>query len=228
MIKTTRLRLSAYALCVLAVVPVRAAAQEASTGDGDDFWAVGITVNALRMISPRSGPGRGGVYWYLLYTLKNETGADRDLYVNVTATTDGKKRYADLFLPAVERAAETKEAREFWGKTDQFRILTERDPTDPKYNYFTLKANEEKRCIAVFNRFDPNANQITIHIAGLSGGIQERTRADGIRVLIQRLRELSFERPGDEFAVTLDSFRLKDERWIKREVPLVPAPGSGI
>lgn len=226
MIRTIRLRLYVYALLAFAVVPVRTFAQEAPAGD--DFWAVDLKVNALRMISPKSGIGRGGVYWYLVYTLKNATGEDRDLYVNVTATTDGKKHYADLFLPSVEKAAETKEGHNLWGKTDQFKILAERDPRDPKYNYFTLKANEEKRCIAVFNRFDPTADRITIHVAGLTGGIRETTGEDGAKVLIQRLRELSFERPGDEFAITLDSFRLKEERWIKREVRLAPADGSGI
>lgn len=226
-IKRPRLiALIACALFVFAVIPVDAAPQESAGAEGG-FWVIDVKVQSLRMISPKSGAGAGGVYWYMIYTITNRTGEDRDLYISVTATSDGKKRYADLFLPAVERAAERKEGRDYWGKTDQYKILAKRDPKDPKYNYFTLKANEEKRCIAVFNRFEPTANHIKIHIAGLAGGIEQKTRDDGTTVLIQRLREFSFERPGDEFAVSLDSFRLTDQRWIKREVSLASAATSG-
>ena len=80
------------------------------------------------MISPKAGAGAGSVYWYMIYELNNKTGQDRDVYINVTARTDGKTKYCDLFLPAVERAAEVKERREFWGKTDQFKVLAKRDP----------------------------------------------------------------------------------------------------
>ncbi len=223
-----RLRARLCVLLVLAAVPAvaRDVARDGDAASGG-FWAIDIKVEALRLISPKTGAGAGGVYWYLLYDLENKTGEDRDLYINVTATTEGEKRYAELFLPAVEQAAEVKEKRAFWGKLDQYEILARRDPKDPKYNYFTLKAGEQKRCIAVFNRFDPTADGIKIHVAGLAGGIQEKARDDGARVLVERLRELSFERFGDEFAVSLDSLRLKDERWVKREVSLASAEGSG-
>ena len=215
-------------LLVFAVMPVDSVLAQDDPTTGERYWVVDFKAHSLRMIAPKRGAGAGGVYWYLLYTLKNTTGIDRELYVNVTATTDGKKKYADLFLPAVERAAETKEGRRFWGKTDQYAILAKRDPKDPKYNYFTLKTGEETRCIAVFNRIDPTANQISVRIAGLSGDVREQTREDGVKVLVERIRELSFERPGDEFAISQDSFRLKDRRWIKREVSLASADGSGI
>ena len=227
MIESLRSRLLACTLLVFAVISVELAAQESKTTGGGGFWMIDFEARALRMISPKTGAGTGGVYWYLLYTLKNTTGADRDLYINVTASTDGKKKYADLYLPSVEREAEKKEGTRFWGKTDQYAILVKRDPQDLKYHYFTLEAGKEKRCIAVFNRLDATANQIKIHIAGLSNEVREKTAEDGAKVLSERIRELSFERLGDEFAITQDSFRLKGQRWIKREVRLSPADKSG-
>ncbi len=227
MIEMMRLRSVVCALFVLAMIPAFAVAQD-SAAARNGFWSIDLKVRALRMISPKTGAGAGSLYWYMLYELNNNTGQDRDVYINVTATTDGKRKYADLYLPAVERAAEVKERREFWGKIDQFKVLATRDPKDPKYNYFTVKAGETKRCIAVFNRFDPTGDRIKIHVAGLAGAIEQKTRDDGARVLIERLRQLSFVRHGDEFAVGLDRFRLKDQRWIKREVNLASAERSGI
>ena len=36
-----------------------------------NYWVLKFHPEALRMITPRRGPGKGRVYWYLLYTLEN-------------------------------------------------------------------------------------------------------------------------------------------------------------
>ena len=180
------------------------------------------TIREIRDSASARGTGAGQVYWYLVYKLKNPYKVDREVYVNVTATIDGKKKYADIFLPSVERAAEKRERRELWGRTDQFRRLARQDPSDPKYGYTTLKAGEERDCIAIFDRIDPNVNRVIIEVAGLSNEIREKTDDAGGKVLIERIRQVSYQRHGDEFGVTRDSFEFKGTKWIEREVPAAP------
>ena len=199
------------------------AAQEVDADSGDDdLWALDFKFQKLRMITPRRGPGKGRTYWYMVYTLENKTGEDREFFISITATSNRNKTYSDLFLPSVERDIERKEGREghLWGKTDKYEILSQRDPEDDKYNYTTIRANEkdaEKRyCVAVFNKLDPNANKITIRVAGLSNDIEEVTSEVGSIEIRERVRELQFERIGDEYEITKDTFKLIGKRWIKK------------
>lgn len=208
----------------------RVAAQESedansvTTGSGDagNLWVVKVRDPALKLISPRTGFGAGSVYWYLIYTLHNQSENERELFVSVIARTNTKKTYSDLFLPGVERAAEKRERRPLWGKTDQLAKVGERDPKDPKAQYFTLKPGEKRYCIAVFNRIDPAATKVALQICGLSNDVRLTTREDGNKVLESRVKELSFERLGDEFEILEDSFRLKRNTWSKKEVVLAP------
>lgn len=195
-----------------------------ASGVASAYWVVDFDCQALRMIAPREGAGGGKVYWYMLYTLQNSAKVDRDLFIKITAQSENAKLYSDLYLPSVEKAIERHEGRPYWGKADEFDAISasKRKPSDPKYSYFTLKAGEKRDCVAVFNRLDPNANKITIQIAGLSNEVRPVTKEDGSRTLEQRVRELQYERPGDEFAMTMDSFKLVARNWIKRQLSARP------
>jgi hypothetical protein len=190
----------------------------AGTSAPGQYWVIDFELKALRLISPAEGGGQGRVYWYMIYTLANPAKEDRQVYLNVTATSENDKRYSDLFLPSVERAIEKKENMPLWGKTDEFDIISKRQPRDPKYHYVTLKAGEKRTCVAVFNRLDPNANKINILVSGLSNEVREVVKEDGARFLEERARELTFERPGDEHAMTLDSFKLVKKAWVRKQV----------
>jgi len=201
------------------------------TGTGSDgtstYWMVEFEPLHLRMIAPREGIGAGRVYWYMVYKLSNPGKEDRDILLSITAQSDGKKEYADLYLPSVEKAIEKKEREPLWGKTDEFEIVSKRDPKDPKYQYITLKAGETRKSVAVFNSIDPNASKIVFRIAGLSNEIKSIAKEDGGKELEERIRELRYERPGDEYGITADSFKLVGKEWVKKRVPLTaPKPAS--
>lgn len=191
-----------------------------------NFWLIDFEFKALRMISPQRGLGSEKVYWYMLYTLSNPSKESHELYVQISASSDHNKEYADLFLPAVEKAIERKENAPLWGKVDLFETSRKKKPSDPKYNYTVLKAGEKRSCVAVFNRLDPNANKITIHVAGLSNEIKEVAKEDGSRLLEERIRDIQFERPGDEHAITLDSFKLMGKEWVKKQTAAVRVSGA--
>lgn len=202
-----------------------AAAEVAPAGAGL-YWVIDFEPVALRMIAPHNGLGKGNVYWYMTYTLTNKSKEAREIYVEVSAESDNNHTYADLFLPNVERAIERKENLPLFGKVDLFEAAKKRKPSDPKYSYTTLKPGETRRCVAVFNRLDPNANHITINVAGLSNEVKQLTSEDGNLALEERIRKLYYERPGDEHAITLDSFRLTGKEWAKKQVGAAQGAGA--
>ena len=187
-------------------------------GTTENFWVLDFKPIAVRTFTSRKGGSKGRIYWYLIYELRNPGDEDREIYIDLRAASERGKRYGDVFLPTVEREIEKKIGKNLWGRTDEFAVLADRDPNDPKYRYLPLKAGETRRSIAVFNEFDPNANHITIEIAGLSNEVASVKLEDGTDALGQRIRKLSYYRNGDEFAVTRDSFELKRQEWIRRVI----------
>jgi len=191
------------------------------------YWVIDFEPKHLRMISPKSGMGAGRVYMYLLYTLTNGTKEDREIFVDITASSENGKQFSDIFLPSVEKEVERKEgSSDLWGKSDLVILQAKKKPDDPKYNYVTLKAGERRSCVAIFNRLHPNAQKLKIQVAGLSNEIRGVTKEDGSRELEERIRELSFERTGDEYAITLDTFTLTGKEWTKKKVPISAAPAA--
>ena len=191
------------------------------------YWVIDFEPKHLRMISPKSGMGAGRVYMYLLYTLTNPTKEDREIFVDITATSENGKQFSDIFLPTVEREIERKEGNsDLWGKSDLVALQAKKKSDDPKYNYVTLKAGERRSCVAIFNRLHPNAQKLKFQVAGLSNEIRGVTKDDGTRELEERIREISFERTGDEYAITLDNFTLTGKEWIKKKVPISAGPAA--
>lgn len=183
-----------------------------------NYWLVDLKVNGLKMISAR-GPGPGRVYWYLLYTLENKSDESRNALLSISAKSDRGARYVDMFLPSVELDIERKERRALWGKTDEFALQKDRSPENSDYLLMPLEAGAKRRSVAVFNRLNANANLVTIRVKGLSNEIRRVETDDGI-VLEEKVLELKFHRPGDEFAITQDSFRLLRQDWVVDRVKL--------
>ena len=183
---------------------------------GGGYWMLDFKLEALRTITPAKGPKKGRVYWYMLYTLENNTGKDREYFLSIHAGSENKKTYSDIFQPSVEVAIERKVGKRLWGQVDKFKILSKRHPEDEKYNYVTIKAGEKLSCVAVFNRLDPNANRFAIEVYGLSNDLEETKAEDGSVLVKERVRVLRFKRLGDEYEIDQDAFRPVDREWVKK------------
>lgn len=161
------------------------------------------------------------VYWYLVYTVSNAGTEDREAHLGISATVDGRQVYSDLYLPEIEKAVEKKEREPLWGKVDQMEVLAKRDPKDPRYHYFTFKAGEKRKCVAIFNAIDPNASKVTVRIAGLSNEVKRVAKdGGGPAELADRVLELRYERPGDEHGILADTFKPLGSEWVKRRTAL--------
>ena len=181
----------------------------------EDKWTLEMQPLKIRMVTPRIGLGKGKTYWYMVYSLENKTGADRNFYLSISGKSDRKKTYADLFLPSVEKAIERQEDRPLWGKADKFKVLKDKSAGERKFSYTRIKDGEKRLCVAVFNRFDPNAKNITIRVTGLSNDIEVISDLGGRTLLKERIRLLHLSRPGDEYEITNDSFKNLRMEWVK-------------
>jgi hypothetical protein len=201
-----------------------------------DFWILDFGFKKVGTVQPTEGVHRGDVYWYLLYRVENKTGQDREVYVSVSARSNKEKSYADVYLPDVEPLVEKKVGKPLWGKVDAFQDLKDRidkgdtgkgDAGEKKaLGYSRFRAGEQRDCVAIFNRLDPGATQIAITVDGLSNDFHIVDREGGKRDIQSRIYVIELERPGDEYAMNLDRFRVVKQGWSKKLTPLaVPKEG---
>ncbi len=187
-----------------------------------DIWVLNFQFQKVRMIQPSEGIHQGDVYWYMLYSIENKTEQDREAFISVTASSNKNKKYVNLCVPEVEAMVERKVGKPLWGKTDEFKVLKEREAEGKikaekaMFNYFPFKAGKTQECIAVFNKLDPGATDITITIDGLSNDLNLVEREDGSKQIESRIFVLKLKRPGDEYAMNLDQFQLVQKGWAKR------------
>ncbi|MCH2581978.1 MAG: hypothetical protein MK133_12380 [Planctomycetes bacterium] len=181
----------------------------------EDKWTLEMTPLKIRMVTPRIGVGKGRTFWYMVYSLENKSGADRNFFLSISAKSDRKRGYSDLFLPSVEKAIERQEDRPLWGKADKFKLLKDKSLGERKFSYTRIKAGEKRLCVAVFNKFDPKAKNITIRVTGLSNDIEVISDPGGRTLLRERIRLIHLSRPGDEYEITNDSFKNLRMEWRK-------------
>ena len=200
----------------LSVCPLVFTQEEGEVADFyEDKWTLEMTPLKIRMVTPRIGVGKGRTFWYMVYSLENKSGADRNFLLSISAKSDRKRGYSDLFLPSVEKAIERQEDRPLWGKADKFKVLKDKSLGERKFSYTRIKAGEKRLCVAVFNKFDPNAKNITIRVTGLSNDIEVISDPGGRTLLRERIRLIHLSRPGDEYEITNDSFKNLRMEWRK-------------
>ncbi|MBI4583440.1 MAG: hypothetical protein HY717_05390 [Planctomycetes bacterium] len=188
-------------------------------------WVLDFDVQKVRTIVLLDGALKGQVYWYMLYTVENKTGEERQAFLSISATSDRNKTYSDVHLPTVERAIEKKVGTKLWGKDDLYEEQKDRNPDDEYYHYTTVKAGEKRGCVAIFNKLDPGANHVNIFVRGLSNDLHLIEKEDGTRIIEERMFALEYNRPSDEYEINLDRFNLKKKEWIKKRTELV-IPGD--
>lgn len=187
------------------------------------FWVLGFKWEKLRTVVAEPGKGPGIVYWYLVYKITNNDDVEHSYTLEITAQSDRKKTYVDLCLPDVERRIEKIERTSLVGKADLRAALEAGN--DELRKLTTVGPKESRRCVAVFNRLDPEADLVQIEIRGLSNDLRVVKDDGNERTLEERVLVLEFRYPGDEFYITLDQFEFVKKYWKKVERTL-RIPGS--
>ncbi len=154
-------------------------------------------------------------YWFLLFTVTNNTGREIEFYPTFQLVTDtldivdGNEEIS----PSVYRAI-----RERYNKLYPFLV-------DPTRMYGTLRQGEDNRRTGVvaFRSFDPDADALTVYVSGLSGELSRvrnpayeplKVESDKNRpfFVLRKTLAVRYNLPGDR-----ESRRLTDPIRVKRE-----------
>ena len=158
----------------------------------------------------------GRIFWYLPYSLKSLSSKKTKFFVTVSAIDDKKVTYSDLILADVEKKIESMEQRELWSKVD-------RNKAGARVNeYEEFEPGQSRECVAIFNPIDPEADKITLRVFGLVNDVEMENLSGTKWRISERVLEVIFERPGDEYYTSLDKFNFVGQKWVteSREVEL--------
>jgi hypothetical protein len=204
------------------------------TKEGSKVWVLDFKFKDPRLITV-DVPGRGRkVCWYLWYQVTNNSEEPRMFIPDFElVTNDTKKVHADQILPAVERAI-----RKLEDPTE--------NPDNPRIkNSVTISANpippsklkdrpnavpRPVTGVAIWDDVDPESNNFSIFIAGLSNGwsVTDPIPPDTKPVVRRKTLQLNFKRLGDKYYQKSEEIRfVAPEMWIYRgsqlNVPGLPA-----
>ncbi len=165
------------------------------------------------------GEAKPTIFWYVLYTVTNETGRDVEFYPSFALVTDSLQTVdagSDI-PPRVFDEVKARHVKEF-----PF-IAAQRDVTGP-----LLQGDGNARTsVAIFRNFDPEANAFTIYASGAAGRVERVTNPafDASRdesesnprfFTLRRTLAVSYKLPGDpKTRVLATPVRTKRE-WVMR------------
>lgn len=136
-------------------------------------------------------------YWYLVYKVTNKTDETLPLRLSIKATSDvAKKTYRESYYKRVVEAINKKSGKEY---------------LSIKEMRTTIDAGETKEAVAVFGSVVESTDVLKIEIKGL----WDRLSREGPKTFIEdRVLELTYHRPGDEYYPQDDPITLKGKKWI--------------
>lgn len=206
-------------------------------------WTLGFTHDAPRWISmnydlgvdggkiPHEFSGgskmlRADNYWYVYYEITNKEAEDHRLFLQVTAQSTKKRPYRDTFVPDVFDKIETilryrgklKKDEKLHSQRELVAPLTQQDQGAAfprKLALPVIKANETWKCVAIFNKFDNEMDDLTITFDGLSNQLGITAEAPNRRSVTRKLLKLKYRRPGNEFFTANKPPKFLSKKWVE-------------
>ncbi len=167
------------------------------------------------------GPGDSepATYWYVLFSVTNNTGRDLHYYPSFRLVTDA--------LQVVEGGADI--APHVYGAIfDRHRSQSPYITEPSRITGALLQGEENARTsVAVFRMFDANASKFTIYVSGLSGDVERVSNPDfdltrpesdaNIRFfMLRRTLAIDYGLPGDAEARFKATPMRRSRRWVMR------------
>jgi hypothetical protein len=210
------------------------------TRGNEKVWVLDFQQGQVRRVQLKDDTGGGDVedYWILPYTLKNQDEHAHEFFLDITAESDkGNQtyRYHDVWIPDVYD-----EVAKILGVREGQQLLSQRDvcmPPPGTQNALppvqdqrsketghlalpTIQPGETLRGVAIFGKFDPEMDRLTIKVRGLStssilthDAYVAPDSQPNRRVITEAVLTLNYRRPGDEFVHGEDPLEFVDRRW---------------
>jgi hypothetical protein len=160
---------------------------------------------------PRAG---SKAYWYMTYTVTNETDEERTfLPLFQMLTRDGRVFRSDQNIP--------KEVFDVIKQREGKRFL---EPFTSIGGDLRIGEDEAREGVAIWEEPEPRMGNFTIFVTGLSGEAvvakdstgQPMKDTDGRPILLRKTLQLDFHIPGDEVSPGDDPVKQTGEQWIMR------------
>jgi len=155
-------------------------------------------------------------YWYLLYTVTNNTGKDVEFYSEVQLLTDTLKTY---YSGAAVRRPVLEEIRKRYAINLPFL-----EPENNLVGRLLQGEDNARDSAAIFEDFDPNATSVKIFFAGLSnetatidipGGMDPNTHQPK-KALLRKTLMLKYQVMGDKYNLDKRVLLYRGREWIMR------------
>jgi len=136
-------------------------------------------------------------YWYLIYKVTNPTDESISLNLQIKAYSDvGKKAYIEWYSPLAVKTIVAKEQRPLKN------IQEMRNEIGP---------GETLEAVALFKSVHEGTDNLRIEVFGLWDRVTYNT---GQIVVEDRILNIYFFRPGDEYFPQFDRFFFKKQEWV--------------
>ncbi|NLX58558.1 MAG: hypothetical protein GXY74_05655 [Phycisphaerae bacterium] len=189
-------------------------------------WDLDFTFRMPQRIVVKGDEGQAEAYWFMLYTVTNNTGEARVFVPQATLFTNNGKVAYDVIRPDVQEAvkqqyrlAELKNSVQMMGDANEKAEEGQELKIKP-----SLKAGAEEAQdgIFIFREVDMQMDGFKVFVTGLSGRFVVRTvpaTAEGEQpeeVVLRKTMELDFSVPGDSVRISEDKVYLLKQKWIWR------------
>ena len=172
-----------------------------------------------RIVLQLPGQDEPSIYWYVLYTVTNNTGQDVQFFPSFKLVTDNLQ-----VVDGGDEVSPTVYSTIFDRHRPEFRFIT----TPAKVTGLLLQGEENSRTsVAVFKDFDPGASEFTMYVGGLSGEIartpnpsfdpkkpESDTNPRGF--VFRRTLAVTYAFPSDESSRVVASPIRKNREWVMR------------
>lgn len=199
-------------------------------------WTIEFKHEKPRRITVKVDEKAQETYWWFPYTIKNN---DKDVHafsIHITAESDKGKnvaKYVDGYVPevyqALRKALGVKEGDALWHQVDVSQIPQGQQHALPgkeappsgdsaKLALPSLQPNEQKKCVAMFKAMDAEMDKLTIQVRGLSSDVEVESIDQPFRRKVrERVLEIVYESPGDEFLTQTRPITFVSQKWTEVE-----------
>ena len=208
---------SAAVFGLMVVLPLGAAPEPALVPP-PGAWQLDFELHGTpRQISIKlPGDAKPRRFWYLLYSITNNTGRDIEFYPQFDLFTNTFKLYnagVKVRRPVFEAI------RELYAKT--IPLL---EPENMISGRILLGRDNARDSVAIFEDFDPNSNSVKIFVSGLSNetvtvahpGQFDSDNQSRKKVLLRKTLMLQYQVPGDRFNLDQRVMLYRGREWIMR------------
>jgi hypothetical protein len=185
-------RLFAFVVLFALIAPVLPA-QHSEIPQGP--WAFDVGCGKIKPVSMKVGVNKWHTWWYVVFEVTNNTGADRSYNALAKVNTDTRKAARPVLRPAVRKLIEKKEGKKLTNILVPGKLA----------QGATLKG------VLILAKVDRLADKIYIRVQGLASYLYKR----GHKVFkeIKEFR-VGMERKGDEYEIHRNPVRRMHPRWV--------------